>query len=353
MSRHLPLTRPGRPVLRRGADRVQLGVDPERTVVIERLTDVASTALLHLDGRTGRHEVVRAAPELDGVLDELAERGLLDDDPGPTAVLSTARRERWAPDIAGLALSSSSTMAALTVMARRQRSAVVVRGNDRAAAHIALGLAAAGVGAVVLDGPDRETTMADLTPVGPFEPYVSWRQEVAEGIRRQGSHPTAVALRSRRPALVVLCSAADIDLPWTDPELADDLLADGVPHLAVAVTGDAARVGPLVVPGATPCLWCLDHRARDLDPAWPALADQVRLRHARTRAQSGVLATAAAGVAVAQSLQLVDAPGSATPVTLGAQVELRAPDCLARVLSVVPHPTCGCGWAGGRDTMAG
>ena len=340
-------------MLRRAADRVQLGVDPERAVLIEGLTDVASAALLRLDGTTGRHEIVRAAPELAAVLDELAARGELDDDPGPNGLLSAARRERWAPDIAALAIVTGSADAALKIMARRQRSSVVLRGNDRTAAHVALGLAAAGVGAVVLSGPDREVGAADLTAVGPFEPYVSWRQEVSEGVRRQGSHPTGVGSRSRHPALVVLCSAADIDLPWTDPELADDLLADGVPHLAVAVTSDAARIGPLVIPGRTPCLWCLDHRACDLDPAWPALADQIRLRHSRARAQSGVLAAAAAAFAVAQALQVVDSPGSTTAVTTGAQVELRAPDCVTRVLPVTAHPVCGCGWAGGRDTMTG
>jgi hypothetical protein len=353
MSRHLPVPRPARPLLRRGRDRVQIGLDPERAVVVERLSDVAGSALLHLDGATGRHQVLALAPELAAVLDELDERGLLEDDPGRFPGLSSVRRDRQALDIAGLAAAVDSTPEALRVMARRARSAVVVRGTDRAAAQVALGLAAAGVGVVTLEGPDRETTLADLTPVGPFEPHTSWREQVAEAVRGQGAHPTAVGTRARRPVLTVVCAAADVDLPWTDPELADDLLADGVPHLPVAVTADAALVGPLVVPGRTACLWCLDHRASDRDAAWPALADQVRLRHATARAQNGVLATVAAATAVAQALQLVDAPGTATPVCLGAQVELRAPDALARVVPVAPHPACGCGWDGGTRTMVG
>ncbi len=353
MSRHLPLTRPGRPVLRRGIDQVQVGVDPERAVVIDHLGDVASAALLRLDGVTGRHAVLSAAPELEAVLDALQDRGLLDDDPGPAGGLSAARRERLGPDLAGLALTASSTLEAARTLGRRHRATVVVRGNDRAAAHVALGLAAAGIGAVVLEGPDRVTTLADITPVGPFEPQVSWRGEVAEALRRQGAHPTAIGRRGTRPAVVVLCSAADSDLPWTDPELADDLLGDGLPHLPVAVSGDAARVGPLVLPGLTACLWCLDRRSCDADAAWPALADQLRLRHSRAQAQSGVLAAAAGAFAVAQVLQLVDAPDTATPVCADAQVEFRAPDCLSRVLRVVRHPVCGCGWAGGTVTMVG
>jgi len=353
MSRHLPVPRPARPVLRRGIDRVQLGLDPERSLVVENLSDVASSALVRLDGRTGRHEVLRFAPELSKVLDELDRRGALDDDTGGSAGLSSVRRERFAPDLAGLAVARSSTADALQVLARRARSCVVVRGNDRAAAHVAVGLAAAGVGIVALDGPDRTATVADLTPVGPHEPHLSWREQVAEAVRRHGAHPTAVGARTKRPALVVVCAAADVDLPWTDPELADDLLADGVPHLPVAVTADAARVGPLVLPGTSACLWCLDHRAHDVDPAWPALTDQVRLRHARARAQGSVLTAAAAATAVAQALQVVDTPGTQQPLSVDAILELRAPDAVVSVLPVTRHPVCGCGWAGGTRTMVG
>ncbi|CAB4851419.1 unannotated protein [freshwater metagenome] len=351
MSRHLPLARPGRPVLRRGADQVQIGIDPERAVIVDRLSDVASSALVHLDGTTARHEVLRLAPELDAVLDQLHERGLLDDDPGPTPTLGATRRERLAPDIASLSIGSASSSVAVQTMARRARSAVVVRGHDRVAAHIALGLASAGVGTVALQGGDHLVSSADFTTVGPHEPHLSWREEVSEAVRRQGAHPTTLAMRTRRPVLTIVCSAADIDVPWTDPELADDLLGDSIPHLAVAVAGEAARVGPLVIPGHTACLWCLDHRSRDLDQAWPALADQIRLRHSVARAHSGVLATVAAGFAVAQSLHLIDGPDSLAPVTTRAQVEFRAPDALGVVLPVVPHPVCGCGWGGTTLTM--
>jgi hypothetical protein len=353
MSRQLPLTRPGRPVLRRAPDQVQLGADPDRATVVAPLSAFASAALLRLDGATGRHDVLALAPELGPVLDELHELGLLEDDPGPAGGLSALRRERFGPDLAGLALGLASTAEAARVLRRRQRAAVVVRGNDRAAAHVAVGLAGAGVGTVALDGPDRHTTLADLTPVGPLEPDVSWRDEVSAAVRRQGAHPTLLGHRTARPAVVVISSAADADLPWTDPELADDLLADGVAHLAVAVSGYAARFGPLVLPGRTPCLWCLDLRSCDLDAAWPAIADQLRLRHARARASTTVLATAAAAFAVAQTLTVIDTPDRSTAVCLAAQVEFRAPDCLGRVLQVARHPVCGCGWGDRTRTMVG
>ncbi len=336
-------------MLRRGPASVQAGLDPERALVVEGLTDIASVALLRLEG-AARHDVLRVAPELAPVLDSLHERGVLDDDP-ERGGLSAHWRERLAPDIAALALSGSSTALAQRVVARRRRTAVAVRGNDSAAAAVAVGLASAGLGVVALDGPDRVTAVSDRPPVS--EPYVSWREEVGTAVRRLGAHPTAIGTRGRGPSVVVVCSAADVDLPWTDPELCDDLVADGVPHLPVAVTADAARVGPLVVPGRTPCLWCLELRAGDRDAAWPALVDQVRLRHPVARAHTGVLTSATAALAVAQVLHLLDAIDARSPVTLGAQVELRAPDGLTRVLPVRRHPGCGCGWQSQGDTMAG
>jgi hypothetical protein len=108
-----------------------------------------------------------------------------------------------------------------------------------------------------------------------------------------------------------------------------------------------------VVPGSTACLWCLDRRQCDSDPAWPALADQVRLGHPVARAHSGVLAAVAGAFAVAQVLQVVDRADDAAPVTRDAQVEFRVPDALGRRLPLVRHPLCGCGWDGNTDTMTG
>lgn len=221
----------------------------------------------------------------------------------------------------------------------------MVRGNDRAAAHVAVGLAAAGVGTVALEGPDRPTAADDVTGVSPWSPASPGASRCPRPAPAR-AHPVRVGVRP--PALVVVCAAADADLPWTDPELCDDLLADGVVHLPVAVAGAAARVGPTVVPGLTPCLWCLDLRSADSDPAWPAL-DQLRLRHPVARAHDGVLATAAAALAVAEVLQVVD--GSGEPATYAAALELRAPAALPREDPVVCHPVCGCGWDDNRGRM--
>jgi bacteriocin biosynthesis cyclodehydratase domain-containing protein len=352
MSRQMPRPRPGRPLLRRARDQVQVGLDPAAAVVVSRLSDDASSALLRLDGGIGLHDLVAAHPELGPVLDSLHRRGLLDDDADRPTALPAFRRERWGAELGAHALTSSYP-AATALLRRRSKAAVAVRGNDRCAAMVAVGLAAAGVGVVALEGPDTVVGPRDLTPSGPFEPQVPWLEHVAEAVRRQGASPAASSSRTRGPVAVVVCASADSDVPWTDPELADDLLSDGVPHLPVAVSGVQARVGPFVVPGVPGCLWCQEHRRRDADPAWPALADQLRLHHPRATTSLGVVASAAASLAVAQVLQVVDAGRDARPASLGAQLVVAAPDLLVERHDAPAHPVCGCGWAGYASTMVG
>ncbi len=48
-----------------------------------------------------------------------------------------------------------------------------------------------------------------------------------------------------------------------------------VTHLPVVLDDDRVCIGPLVRPGLTPCLGCLDLTRADWDPAWPALLHQL------------------------------------------------------------------------------
>ena len=49
----------------------------------------------------------------------------------------------------------------------------------------------------------------------------------------------------------------------------------GITHLPVVLDEDRVRIGPLVIPGVTPCLTCLDLNRTDWDRAWPALLPQL------------------------------------------------------------------------------
>ncbi len=52
-------------------------------------------------------------------------------------------------------------------------------------------------------------------------------------------------------------------------------LRDDIPHLPVSFEPGRVTVGPLVIPGTSPCLACRDAQERDRDPAWPLLHTQL------------------------------------------------------------------------------
>lgn len=77
-------------------------------------------------------------------------------------------------------------------------------------------------------------------------------------------------LPAERPALVVL-AGHHVLAPW----LAARWLTVDVPHLPVVFGERAAVLGPLVVPGDSPCLRCAEEHRIDRDPAWPVVAAQL------------------------------------------------------------------------------
>lgn len=67
------------------------------------------------------------------------------------------------------------------------------------------------------------------------------------------------------PVAAGVCAAAD----------SATALADDRPHLPLSFDTAGATIGPLVVPGRTPCLSCRDAGERDHDPAWAAVHTQM------------------------------------------------------------------------------
>ena len=118
-------------------------------------------------------------------------------------------------------------------------------------------------------------------------------------------------------------------------------------HLAVSVRDGTVVLGPLVRPGLTPCLNCLDLHRRDRDPGWPAVAEQI----GRGGADAVEATTALAGAAYAAAEVLAHVDG-ALPRTLGATVEITTPGQPIR-RQWTQHPECGCRRKRARPIRAG
>ncbi len=109
-------------------------------------------------------------------------------------------------------------------------------------------------------------------------------------------------------------------------------------------------VGPLVRPGRSACLRCLDLARSERDPAWPLILAQLAGSGdgARDGLRDGgcdtVLAATVAAQATVQVLAFLDTGRPGRAVSDGA-LELAVPDWQWRRRSWPPHPRCPCGAA--------
>lgn len=89
-------------------------------------------------------------------------------------------------------------------------------------------------------------------------------------------------------------------------------LRDDIAHLPVALERGRTTVGPLVIPGETPCLSCRDGHERDRDPAWPRVHAQLI---GRDPGPVGTAQIAEAAVLAARLLAEGAVPGSFVEVS--------------------------------------
>lgn len=258
-----------------------------------------------LDGSRSRDQIVRQAGQAgvpaavtEGVIDVLAVAGAIIDFPAATLrSLPGDLRHRLAPVLAAASLASQDADGGARLLARRSAAVVHICGRGQIAALTADLLTRSGVTASVSDADDRPG--------------------------------------DRAPDLMVLVG-------YRQPEQVAEIQRKRVPHLAVCVSEAIGVVGPLVQPGRTACLRCLDLARADLDPAWPLILAQLAASRMDMTADDPVLATAVAAQAAAQALAFADHP-EATGATANGTLELALPDWQWRRRTWLPHLACTCG----------
>ncbi len=339
-----PVLSPAVRRLWRDPQTLQLGRGPGTAVVLAGLDPAARAVLALLDGTRDlaavRREAVAAgcsADRADALLGLLQEGGLVVDaaERWPDH-LDVAERDRLGADVASLSLLHGG--GGLAALRRRDAASVVVLGGGRVGAPLAALLAGAGVGTV--DVVDPGTTRARDVVVGGLGPGDVGRPR-GQAARE---HVLARAPATRggpvpHPDLVVLAPVGHHD--EVDAGL---LQRDGVPHLLAEVRDTVGVVGPLVLPGRSACLRCLDLARADRDPGWPAVAAQLSCPGRVPPPCDGPLAVAVAAQTALQVLALVD---GTPPATVGGSLELALPGWRWRRRSWTPHPACDCRWQEG------
>jgi bacteriocin biosynthesis cyclodehydratase domain-containing protein len=338
----------------RDRETVQIGIDPRRAVALTGMSRAALVLGL-LDGSRDRDQVIAAArergisaPVTDQILTLLAAGGALDD--FPTAALGALpqdRRRRLAAELAAASLARGHSDAGAAALVRRDAARVQIYGSGRVAATIADILGTSGVGRVATSDTVRTAPPGAGRPAAPgtgrpAAPRTAPATASGAG-RLPGPGARRAGGRDRRgrgdqrplPDLAIL-------IGYQSLELAASLMRAEVPHLAVAAAEAIGVVGPLVRPGQTACLRCLDLTRASLDPAWPLILAQLVGRTADPPACDAALAAAAAAQAAAQALAFIDRSPPAGPTENGT-LELVLPAWQWRRRTWPAHGSCGCG----------
>ncbi|HEU4540802.1 MAG TPA: hypothetical protein VFR23_06705 [Jiangellaceae bacterium] len=350
----------------RDATTIQIGLDPARALVLGGLTTLETAVLRGLDGRRDTFTLRALAKDQGGeasaadrLLDVLQAAGVLVDH---DRLLPAERLDRYTepdhdeadrshragdarePDQATLGLLTGALDGGVAAMRTRREAWVEVRGAGRVGAQVARLLDAAGIGRTTVVDP-RPVSAPDVAPGGLGVRHVGRpRDEAVRRLIRDTesppalAHSPAAATDSAVPSLVVLApqpGAAGV-------RGGEALVAARIPHLVARVVEVTGIVGPLVVPGRTSCLRCLDLHRCDRDPAWPRVVAQADHGRVGVAACDVTLAAQVAALAAQQVLAHVD---GFSPATVDGTVEVSLPYGLARRRSWHPHPACGCNWS--------
>ncbi len=318
-----PALRTGLQPLWRDRDTLQIGVDPRRAVALTGM-DGAGEVIALLDGSRDREQLVAMAtarglpPDVtERILVLLAAAGVLVDFPAAALrSLPDELREQLVPELASASLSGQDCDGGAQVLARRADTTVQVCGTGRVAATITDLLTSSGIAA----------------RCGPADGLLPPADAQRRSAQRQ---PAQRQPAQQRPDLAVLVGRQR-------PEVTAGLQRARLPHLAVSASEAIGIVGPLVRPGVTACLRCLDLTRAERDPAWPLLLAQLTGRDGDPVACGAALATAVAAQAAVQVLAVADRTPQAE-ATAGGTLELVLPGWQWRRRTWRPHPACTCG----------
>ena len=340
IERMRPALKPGLIAVWRNRDTVQIGIDPRRAIALTGMRG-AAVLLGLLDGSRDLAQILAAAGDFgisaeaaDRVITLLAAGGALHDFPVTAyRAMPHGLRSRLAPELATAALAHGDADGGVRILARRQGACVRVEGMSQVGLCIASFLTASGIGMVVSTGRPAGLEAGSGAPPA-ADPPAPARVSPPAGPSAPAGEP-APSVAGRHPDLVILADIYRRELP-------DQLKLQGVPHLAAAASEAIGVVGPLVLPGSTACLRCLDLTRAERDPAWPLILAQLTGGGADPPACDTVLAAAVATQAAAQALAYVDRPASASAVINGT-LELVLPDWQWRRRTWAQHDRCGCG----------
>lgn len=127
----------------------------------------------------------------------------------------------------------------------------------------------------------------------------------------------------------------------TPADRVQEWMSSGVPHLIID-NPDSARIslGPIVIPGQSPCARCISIALEDQNPAWREISMQKLIKPAKEVPVA--VAHHIAGLAGLELLRFID-EGQSDLIGKCARIDYHRPTISVQQ-SFTRHPACGCNW---------
>jgi bacteriocin biosynthesis cyclodehydratase domain-containing protein len=227
--------------------------------------------------------------------------------------------------------------------------------EERMIAALGSGISRSGLGMIASAGGGKDQDAADLlerlTPAllaparpRPMTPPViaivgqgQTTQRIANTLAQSGAH-VEVSLRATDEPCDLGIVVGHYVL---DPDSYGFWLRRDVPHLPVIFGDETVTVGPLIEPGTTACLYCLEHHRRDAVAQWSAIASQLWGR--RSSSETPLASREAAALVARIALRRLAERPEPHPVGAAAtsfRLDVGTGEVVRR--EWMPHPDCGC-----------
>jgi hypothetical protein len=305
---------PNQPALWRDPKRMQLGVGHSQ-LVLKNL----SKAQEQLIGLLYRGIADESLPEMNrhlGLTDQEANEVI--DQVGPL-LLRQPNQKLIEPELSSEYISSAFSeiiRASLVhgvegqqILSARSKRSVHIEDLSKPGLVVALGLAAAGVGHLVTHDQGL-VGRTDLGPTGyPSQLGGQPRIEALRALLAASPNQTYVSLGQRLSErhLDSIDCAVLIGQQVIEPRRYARWLNRDVAHLAIGFDNDGTSISPLVIPGLSACLMCLEQLRTQQDSSWPVIASQ--LVHTTRRTDDAASTMFAAGLVIQKILSRLDGFG--------------------------------------------
>lgn len=192
------------------------------------------------------------------------------------------------------------------VLLGRAARSVHVEDLGKAGLQISLGLAAAGIGHLISHD-EQKVRKENLGPTGyPSQLIGQPRVDALRSLLAASPNNANVSTGKKLMAskLQKIDCAVLISHQVLDPRKYSGWINRDIPHVSVVFDSEQVSISPVILPGQSACLFCLEKMRTETNPEWPVIATQ--LLNSEKRFDDSASQLFAAGIVIQKILARLD-----------------------------------------------